>query len=1088
MNTLDAGSNPAKIDNPQPSLQSLQLSNSPLYRLDQILDIAHDYPQTSGVRRIQVTGENDFRVIKSRLDSYKLSGVDAIYLSPIMTAKSEHGYDTVNPTEINPAYLGEEAFIQLCNTAKEKGINVIVDIVPNHMRIGPENVWLKDVLLLGQASQYASYFTIRWDQNKNEDGTPDRRIVIPVLGCDVQTLLGSANRERNIQLAIVNDELSLQIYKSNDPNSLYPLNDRSLLFILEKYRDFRRDAAGNDRLNATLRGKLDILIGDFEECISSSGENKDDARAQCLSQFADFILNETDHGDPFLTSFLDHINTNIDILQTVLDAQHYRLEYWKAEDLYNTQAFFEIYSEYIQLAIEKPEVFEAYTAKIAQLIKDGHIQGVRIDHIDGLRDPQLFIDMLQEKLFICFVERDFKNAPEEYDREFSGLTREQIIEQYRNAFRENDRLREDFNNARNFLILTEKVLADDNDYHLLRTDGDTGYRALAIINGLFVNNTPSCSFFSRFQRSVTISQFKEGTLEDGIEQYLYSVKKGLAETRFKSVFTECTRLFLEAVEGSVEDPLDNHNINKALIDFVSSISVYRINVNPRDSVSTKDVEVIENAIAKAKEINSSNTSICDTVDMLRSVFLKDTANSSLSLTFEDGSPEMQLVQTLQTIMVALEAKAREDTLYYAGIFTFPSLLEVGCDVMNGYTSITSFHDYNAQRLVKYPNAISTLCTHDSKSGADARGVVNALGEYTFDFIQLSNRLLDSSIQERTIGEKIFPDKVEFEFILSRIISVWSCMQDEETSEEGLSRREDFIQNVVPNFVMKAINEGKVNSNWYVINHEWIQAATVEVQRLLRDEHVVGEIEEFYNKLKPNIVRNCISQELIKITIPGIPDFYAGDKDGLTFYLVDPHNRTAINAASTATVIEEVATHLDDEDFSYIQTLIPEDGNFSSDQMGKVLTYIKIKALNFRREHNEVFAEGSEYIPVYTEDLGGNERQVISFMRQGTANEGAENKLTTSAIIVASLKGRLQDSIAIFNSRESRENHPYVNVKLMLPNKFQGTKILNIFTGEEIEVQRDAEEVPYVMLSDALSYLPVAELVSVEERLELNIIH
>ncbi|MGH6876059.1 MAG: alpha-amylase family glycosyl hydrolase, partial [Rhizomicrobium sp.] len=247
-------------------------------------------------------------------------GISHVYASPILAARkgSAHGYDVVDHTRVNPELGGEDGFRRLVARLKAHGLGVIVDIVPNHMAVGDQNLWWLDLLEHGRSSPHARAFDIDWDP---PDSALKNKILIPVLGTSLSETL-----ERG--------EISVRF-------------DDALDKPVVAYAGHRFPLRPED-------------VG---------------ALAGCACK-----------------------NLQPEALPALLERQHYRLAWWRtAGDLINWRRFFDI-DDLIALRIEDKSVFEAVHAKIFSLYAEGLIDGVRVDHVDGLGDPARYCRQLRARL------------------------------------------------------------------------------------------------------------------------------------------------------------------------------------------------------------------------------------------------------------------------------------------------------------------------------------------------------------------------------------------------------------------------------------------------------------------------------------------------------------------------------------------------------------------------------------------------------------------------------------------------------------------------------------------------------------------
>ncbi len=298
-------------------------------------------------------------------------GVSHLYLSPVLEAApgSTHGYDVVDPDRVSAALGGEDGFASLVAAARAAGLGILLDIVPNHMSIaGTANGWWMDVLENGAASAYAHYFDVDW-------GGGDERVLLPVLAerygrALTSGLLHLARRGQAIQVCA--GELHL------------PIAPRSLGRIVRR--------AGEHAGHAELEFLGDALAALPAPSDVAGRRRRHRHQGVLRARLAE--LGEAITGA--LDAELAAINRDPGELDLILEAQNYRLAHWSvAADQLTYRRFFDITS-LVGIRAEDPEVLEAGHRRIFGWLGDGTIDGVRVDHVDGLRDPGGYLHRLRE--------------------------------------------------------------------------------------------------------------------------------------------------------------------------------------------------------------------------------------------------------------------------------------------------------------------------------------------------------------------------------------------------------------------------------------------------------------------------------------------------------------------------------------------------------------------------------------------------------------------------------------------------------------------------------------------------------------------
>lgn len=365
----------------------------------------------STVYRIQLQKKMPFEKAAKILPYLKQMGIQGVYLSPIMKARSEssHNYDVVDPNEIDPKIGGEEGFSYFVRECKKHHLFILADWVANHMAASLENPWWVHVLEMGKHSNYARIFDIAW---KGPRKHLQNRIMLPVL----DEPQADAIKHGKIQLRIEQNLPCFTLFGQN-----YPLNPYS-------YRHLLATALQNDPIKHVLK-LCDQMIRETD--------NPDKNKAHEL-RFAIREAFKTVIHDKAIDSRITQINQNNSLLEKILSEQFYVFDYWQSAFAnINYRRFFDI-NDLVAVRIEDPNVFTLFHKKLIQLLEEKKIDGLRIDHPDGLFDPKHYFLKLREL------------EPK--------------------------------------LILVEKILEREEPLRKdWPVDGTVGYEHLNLLNGLFIN-------------------------------------------------------------------------------------------------------------------------------------------------------------------------------------------------------------------------------------------------------------------------------------------------------------------------------------------------------------------------------------------------------------------------------------------------------------------------------------------------------------------------------------------------------------------------------------------------------------------------
>jgi (1->4)-alpha-D-glucan 1-alpha-D-glucosylmutase len=315
--------------------------------------------------RIQLTPEFGFDQLRAHLPYLARLGVSHVYLSPCLEAVSgsAHGYDVTDPSRVRSDFGGEPAIVELFDACRAFGLDVVMDIVPNHMAASAtHNPWWRDLLRWGANSSHAHYFDVDWARH-------DGRILLPILGKPRRTALSQEGprlewSESCLELVVDDDRL--------------PIAARSLGTVFGAWVQDE----------PTSRARLDRL----EACLSGGAARVEIEQAE-RAVFERLLAPEL---APAAHVWVDAINATPERLQAVLEAQYYRLRFWRAglEEL-NYRRFFDI-SALAALRVEDREVFDAVHVQIKRWLTSTSLAGVRVDHPDGLKDPEQYLERLRE--------------------------------------------------------------------------------------------------------------------------------------------------------------------------------------------------------------------------------------------------------------------------------------------------------------------------------------------------------------------------------------------------------------------------------------------------------------------------------------------------------------------------------------------------------------------------------------------------------------------------------------------------------------------------------------------------------------------
>jgi (1->4)-alpha-D-glucan 1-alpha-D-glucosylmutase len=687
--------------------------------------------------RVQVRPEFPLKSTAELADYLADLGVSHLYTAPLLAATpgSEHGYDVVDHSRVNPEIGGEDGRRELSAALRAAGLGLVVDIVPNHagVAVPAANPAWWDVLKRGRDSPFADWFDIDWSRG---------RLLIPVLADEPDAL---------DKLTVSGDELH--------------------------YFDKRYP-----------------------------------------------IAEGTGGGTP----------------QEVHDRQHYELVNWTRGDAeLNYRRFFAIV-DLAGLRVEDPEVFEATHAEILRWYREGSVQGIRVDHPDGLRDPGEYMRRLHDA-------------------------------------------------ARDAWLVVEKILEPEEDLPPWPVAGTTGYDALAEICGVFVDPTTE-AFFDTLDHHLTGG-------ETSWQDLVHQTKCHVATTLLDAELARLSRLIPEVDAAP-----------RALAELAACFPVYRSYL-PFGS----------RHLARARaEAGRRRPALIPALDQLTGRLRN--ASDELAVRFQQYTG-------------AVMAKGVEDTAFYRWT-RFTARNEVGNDPSKFGVSPDEFHEAAAERQRRWPAGMTTLSTHDTKRSEDVRARLAVLSELPGDWTE---------VVRRWVRIAPLPDPSLAHLIWQAAVGAWPI------SRERLQA-----------YALKAAREAGVATTWQHPNERFESALRAMVDRVYDDPALHREVADFAASITPPGWSNSLSQKLLQLTMPGVPDTYQGT-ELWDYSLVDPDNRRPVDFG----VRRELLGRID------------EGWQPPIDHSGAAKLLVTSRTLRRRRRRPELF---TEYRPVFADGMVAD--HVLAFDRGG----------------------------------------------------------------------------------------------------------
>jgi len=854
-------------------------------------------------------------------------GVGNIYASPIFAAVpgSTHGYDICDHARINPELGGEEGFDALAAALRGQGMGLVLDFVPNHMAAHPvANPWWRDVLENGPASLYADFFDIDWDPVKPE---LKNKILLPILGDQYGQAL-----ERG-ELRLEYSEGAFQIHYFD--NAL-PVNPRQAVSVLNQDLERLQAELGSDHPDLleflSIRTALSNLPP-YTERDPVKVEERRREKEVCRERLRRLTRANS--------RILEHLEANVrhcngtpgnresmDSLHDLLERQPYRLAYWRtALDEINYRRFFDI-NTLAGIRQEHGPAFEKSHAGLLRLAGEGKIQGLRLDHIDGLQDPAGYLAGLQAAI---------------------AGAREGVKSRQEKPAGRND-----------FYIVVEKILVlNENLPSKWPVFGTSGYDFLNDLNGIFIqsgNALPLKRVYSRF------------TLEkQALPEIIYHSKYAIMVDSMISelqVLAHALNRISEQDRRTRDFTLEN--LRRALREVVAAFPIYRTYIGP-GGWTESDEKIIDHALNKTRLRHP-------TMEPTILQFLRDNLIPRPQEGAEElSSRRLQFAMRIQQYTAPVQAKGLEDTAFYRYNLLL-SLNEVGGDPQRFGRSLQEFHQANIRRREQSPFAMTATATHDTKRGEDARARLNVLSELPEEWYRRIREWSTLNKPLKTqVGGSAAPDRNEEYFIYQTLLAAWPQERGWETVTA------EFVDRIKA-YLLKALREAKLHTSWVYNQRAYEEAVISFAEKLLagpKARRFLKSFQPFQRKIAYFGMLNSLAQTTLKIGAPGVPDYYQGC-EAWDLSLADPDNRRPVDFGWRQRVLDEMKPWLEAEAGERAPML---RGLLQSWDDARVKLYVTAAGLRLRRRYPELFLLG-DYRPLSAENGHGDHVAVFSRSHRG----------------------------------------------------------------------------------------------------------
>ncbi len=936
-------------------------------------------------------------------------GISDVYASSYLAARpgSLHGYDIVDHNALNPELGTEADYDRFVGALRERGMGQLLDVVPNHMGIAEAcNRWWNDVLENGPSSPCAEFFDVDWNPVKRE---LVNKVLLPILGDQYGRVL----ENQELRLAYAEGAFFLWYHEHRlpiEPGSASQILAHRLEALtaalgeedphLQEYQSILtalqnlppRTETAPDRVRERQREK-EVIRRRLARLVEACG-------AVRISVEETVRVFNGKRGDPRSFDLLDHL----------LDHQVYRLAHWRvaAEEI-NYRRFFDV-NELAAIRMENPVVFQEAHRLILRLVEEGKVTGLRIDHPDGLFDPPRYFLALQRERFAQVVRARLARGPA-----MAAADREAAVAQAGTTFEATCWAEPERAGCRPLYLAAEKILGKGERLPAhWAIHGTTGYEFLNLVGGLFVdgaNEKAATAAYTAFTGQRT--PFADLGYES--KQFIMQVSMSSE----LNVMGHALSRLAERNRSSRDFTLKG--LTHALREVIACFPVYRTYIDGRGpEIALQDRACVEVAVAFAKRRNpATNVSVFD--------FVRDT----LLLRYPDNADEAYrqdlraFVQKFQQVTAPVTAKGVEDTAFYR-YHRLVSLNEVGGEPDRFGIPLEDFHKQCLVRQEKWPAGLSTTSTHDTKRSEDVRARIHVLSEIPREWRAAVGRWHRWNRKHAAVVDgRPAPDRNDEYLLYQTLVGAWPLAPLGPEEAAAFTAR-------IQAYMLKAAKEAKVNTSWINPNEGYDEAVRAFVAGVLEatpGNRFLADFTAFHRPVARLGMLNSLAQTLVKITAPGVPDFYQGT-ELWDFSLVDPDNRRPVDFGARAALLDDLRARLAAGDLAGLARELLERW-----EDGRIKLYTIHRALACRRAAPDLFQDG-DYVALR---VGGPAaEQVCAFARR----RGPRAVLA----VVPRLTARLTDR----GARLPLGREVWAETYVVLPADLAAGAYTNRFTGQVVE--------------------------------------
>jgi len=873
--------------------------------------------------RFQFRDSFPFREARGLVAYLEALGVTDVYSSPVLQATkgSPHGYDICDHSKVSEELGGEAELLGLAADLDARGMGLVIDIVPNHMAVGnADNAWWRDVLEHGASSRFADTFDIDW-RPTNPD--LEYKVLLPILGDQY----GKTLEAGHLRLAYDDGAFSISYY-----DTALPVAPTTYIPILSSQVEDLARRLGDDHDHVLEYRSILTALHHLPPRTGLAEERQAERYREVAiikRRLADLVAASPEVRGA-VAGAVDRYNGRVgqsesfDAIDRLISDQSYRPAFWLvAMDEINYRRFFDV-NELAAIRIEDPDVFEATHQVTFRLLASVRNCGLRVDHPDGLYAPTRYFKDLQERYLVDRLAAA-DGGP------VSPAARAEALEALDRVIAEGGR--------GPLYVVAEKILGEGESLPAdWAVDGTSGYDFLNACNLVFVGEE-EVRALRRLYREVTgeghdfdplVRKCKQLIMQNSMASEINTLSHQLDR------ITERNRGYRDFTMS---------NLRYALREFIASLAIYRSYTTPDGRVSDRDRHFVELACDEAKRQNRRSGG--DIFNFIRdTVLLRNLGRFPR----EDRPRVMDWVLRFQQVTGPIMAKGIEDTAFYVD-HTLISLNEVGGHPEPHGSTVEAFHKANAERAAQWPTAMLCSSTHDTKRSEDARARINVLADMAGEWAAEVRRWYGLAAPHAAVVDGEPAPTLNDQYLLFQtLVGTWPDPAPRAAGELAAYRDR------VVAYMEKATREAKQKTSWINPHAAYDDGVRKFTSALLGGPRGNPFLDAF-GPFAARVARlgrfNSLSQVVMKLTSPGVPDLYQGN-ELWDFSLVDPDNRRPVDYAARVKALESLRPALEGGDAG-LDARVAELLAGAVD--GRIKMYVTARLLRHRRERRDLYLSG-----------------------------------------------------------------------------------------------------------------------------------